>query len=192
MKLRIQVGGLLLALLAACPLTFSQQKTTPTKPTTSPAKSTSAPAKTAPAKPKTAEEQNIQAYIDLIRSNVRQEKAQILGAVMQLNASDAAKFWDIYNDYDGELNKLNQMRSDNIIEYAKNYDTMTDTKADELIQNAIKFQKQRNELLYSCYEKVKGALGGTQAARFVQVEGQLLQIIDLQISSNLPLVGGGE
>ncbi len=191
MKVRIPVWGLVLALLAMCPLAFSQQKTAPTKATTAPAKTTTAPAKASSAKPKTAEEQNIQAYIELMRSNVRQEKAQILGTVMQLNASDAAKFWDIYNDYDAELNKLNQMRSDNIIEYAKNYDTMTDAKADELIQNAINYQKQRNELLYSCYAKVRDAIGGTQAARFVQVEGQLLQIIDLQISSNLPLVGGG-
>ncbi len=183
MKVRIPVWGLVLALLAISPFAFGQQKAKPTK-------TTSAQSNAAPAKPKTAEEQNIQAYIDLIRSNVRQEKAQILGAMMQLSPGDAAKFWDIYNDYDIELNKVNQLRVDNIIEYSKNYGTITDAKADELIKNAISFQKQRNELLYNCYAKVRDAIGGKEAARFVQVESQLLQIIDLQISSNLPLVGG--
>jgi hypothetical protein len=36
---------------------------------------------------------------------------------------------------------------------------------------------------------VKQALGGITAARFVQVEDQLLLIIDLQIDSSLPVVG---
>jgi hypothetical protein len=39
------------------------------------------------------------------------------------------------------------------------------------------------------YELVKQALGGITAARFVQVEDQLLLIIDLQIDSSLPVVG---
>jgi hypothetical protein len=36
---------------------------------------------------------------------------------------------------------------------------------------------------------VKAALGGITAARFLQVEHQLLLIIDLKIASSLPVVG---
>ena len=63
------------------------------------------------------------------------------------------------------------------------------TKADELIQKAMSYRKQRSELLAKYYERVKQALGGITAARFVQVEDQLLLIIDLQIDSSLPVVG---
>ena len=69
------------------------------------------------------------------------------------------------------------------------YDNMTDEKADELIQKALSYRKQRSELLAKCYEQVKQALGGITAARFAQVEDQLLLIIDLQIDSSLPIVG---
>ena len=48
----------------------------------------------------------------------------------------------------------------------------------------------RSELLAKYYDRVKQSLGGITAARFVQVENQLLLIIDLQIVSSLPLVGG--
>jgi tartrate dehydratase beta subunit/fumarate hydratase class I family protein len=58
---------------------------------------------------------------------------------------------------------------------------MTDAKADELIQKAMAYRKQRSELLAKSYGRVKGALGATTAARFVQVEDQLLLLIDLQI-----------
>ena len=39
-----------------------------------------------------AQERNVQAYIDLLRRDVRQQKAEIMGAVMVLTADDAAKF----------------------------------------------------------------------------------------------------
>ena len=38
---------------------------------------------------------------------------------------------------------------------------------------------------------MKQALGAITAARFVQVENQLLEIIDLQIAANLPIAGSG-
>ena len=89
---------------------------------------------------------NIQEYIDLLRSDVRQQKAEIMGSVMQLSASDAAKFWPIYSEYDTELIKLNDLRAANIQEYAKSYTQLTDEKADELIQKAAHSSTQRRVL----------------------------------------------
>jgi hypothetical protein len=147
------------------------------------------PAAQTAAKPATPQSLNTQEYITLLRKNVRGEKAKLMGAVMLLDADDAARFWPIYKEYDGELAKLNDMRVSNIHDYAENYMQMTDGKADELVRNAFDFQKQRDELLAKYYGKVKDSLGAVTAARFVQVEHQLLLIIDLQIASELPVVG---
>jgi len=148
----------------------------------------SAEAKTTNARP-TAKDLNVQEYIKLLRENVRSDKAKLLGAVMQLDADQAEKFWPIYKEYDAELSKVNDLRVANILEYSKTYTQMTDEKADELIRNALSYQKQRSELLNKYYGRMKEALGATTAARFVQVEHQLLLIIDLQIASELPVVG---
>ncbi|MGC2768946.1 MAG: hypothetical protein WB607_25825 [Candidatus Acidiferrum sp.] len=137
------------------------------------------------------QKKNTQAYINLLRSDVRQQKAEIMGAVMLLSAQEATKFWPIYSDYDAQLAKLNDQRVENIKEYAQNYDQMTDEKADELIQKSMAYQKQRAELLAQTYNKVKQSLGAVTAARFAMVEHQLLLIIDLQIASSLPVVGQG-
>lgn len=51
------------------------------------------------------------------------------------------------------------------------------------------YQKMRSEPLAKYYDRIKQSLGGITAARFLQVESQLLLIIDLQIDSSLPLVG---
>ena len=135
------------------------------------------------------QKQNIQEYIELMRSNVRDQKAEMMGAVLQLNIDDAAKFWPIYSEYDAELTKINDLRVANIEDYANNYTQMTDDKADALIQKAMEYRKLRGELLAKCYGRVKQSLGAITAARFVQVEEQMLLIIDLQILSSLPIVG---
>ena len=150
--------------------------------------STGQPATTAAAA-KTPEQLNTQEYIALLRENVSAEKAKLVGSVMQFDAEDAAKFWPIYRDYEAELNKLNDLRVANIKEYARTYTEMTEAKADELIKDAMIFQKQRDELLGKYYERVKQELGAITAARFLMVEHQLLLIIDLKIVSSLPVVG---
>ena len=138
-----------------------------------------------------SEQKNLAVYIDLLRKDVRQQKAEIMGSVMVLSADDAAKFWPIYAEYDAGLTRLNDQRAENIKEYARTYTQMTDEKADELIQKAWAYQRQRAELLAKTYDQVKHALGATTAARFAQVEHQLLLLIDLKIISALPVVVPG-
>lgn len=136
--------------------------------------------------------QNLAEDIKLLRKDVRDEKSKIMGAAMGLNEEQGKKFWPIYKDYDKQLAKLNDVRLGNIIEYAKNYDSMTENKADEIVNGAIAYRKKRIDLLANTYDKVRGALGAPLAARFLQVEDTLLGLIDLQIQSNLPLMWGPE
>ncbi len=144
------------AFLLSVPPLLAQDKTPPPK--------TPAKAATAPATPNT---QNLDAYVKLLRKDVRSQKSAVMSDVMQLDPDQAAKFWPIYRDYDAELAKVNNLRIANIKEYAASYNQLTDAKADELIHNSMAFQKQRSELL----------------------EYQLLLIIDLQILSQLPIAG---
>ena|SRR5260221_7776287 len=134
------------------------------------------------------QENNIQSYIDLMRADVKAEKVQVLGAMMQFSPDEASAFWPIYKSYDADLTKLGDQKLALIKEYADNYESMTDEKADELVQKSFELVSARNALLKNCYEQVKSKMGAKTAARFVQVEHQLVLIIDLQIASQLPAV----
>jgi len=166
------------AFLVSIPALLAQDNTQPQK---APTKAAAAPA--AP------NAQNLDAYIKLLRKDVRSQKFAVMSEVMQLDPDEAAKFWPIYRDYDAELTKVNDLRIANIKEYADSYNQLTDAKADELIRNAMTYQKQRMELLTKYYERMKQEMGAITAARFVQVEYQLLLVIDLQIASALPIAG---
>jgi hypothetical protein len=168
--------ALALALASFCAITASAQQPAPAPLPNDPTPSTS------------SQEANIQAYVELLRSDVRARKTEILTELMNLNDAQSAKFWPLYREYDVQLQKINDQRLNGILDYAKNFQTMTDEKADQLAKLALALENQRNELKKTYYEKMRDQLGGIVAARFLQVENQMLMVIDLQIASSLPVV----
>lgn len=130
---------------------------------------------------------NLTAYAELLRSDVRAQKVAILTEVMGFTEKEDAAFWPIYREYDLEMAKLGDQRTALIAEYAKNYTSLTDDVADSLVTRALDLESQRQAAKAKCYERVKAALSPRTAARFLQVEQQLLLIIDLQISALLPV-----
>ena len=108
--------------------------------------------------------------------------------MMDFTPEEAAAFWPIYKSYDAELTKLGDRKLAIIKDYAEHFESLSDDKANELIQKSFQVAADRDALLKKCYEQVKEKLGATNAARFVQIEHQMLLIIDLQMASQLPAV----
>src|SRR5690349_9265466 len=75
-------------------------------PAQTPAKVAAKPAGLGKAEAVSNEEMNIRAYIELLRTDVKKSKAQIMGDVMQLDADQAARFWPIYKEFETEYSAL--------------------------------------------------------------------------------------
>jgi hypothetical protein len=133
-------------------------------------------------------EMNLRAYAELLRADVRAEKVAILTELMQFTEAEDKAFWPIYREYDVELSKVNDERVGMIDEYAKNYTQVTDALADKLALKAFELETRRTGVKQKYYERMKSALSAKTAARFLQVENQLLMVIDLQIAASLPIV----
>jgi hypothetical protein len=131
---------------------------------------------------------NLRAYVELLRSDVRSQKVAILTELMDFTEAEDAAFWPIYRAYDVELSAINDDRVKLIAEYAKSYDAMTDAVAERIARGALDLEGRRHALKLKYFDRIKAALSPKQAARFLQVENQLLLIIDLQISAALPVV----
>jgi outer membrane murein-binding lipoprotein Lpp len=138
------------------------------------------------------QEQNLSADIALLRSDVRADKTKIMAAMMQLDDKDAAVFWPIYRDYESDLAKLYDERVAGILDYTDHYLQMTDVKADDLATRALQWEDQRTDLKKKYYGRFKTALSPIKAARFLQVENQLLMLVDLQVASSLPIIEASE
>jgi hypothetical protein len=131
---------------------------------------------------------NLRAYVELLRSDLRTQKVALISEVMEFTEAEDAKFWPIYRDYEAQLVAINDERIAMIKEFASSFDTLTDSVADRLAKKAIELQARRDALEASMYERVKGALSVKTAARYLQVEHQILLLLDLQIASSLPVV----
>lgn len=147
-----------------------------------------APLTVAAQTPATTEDTNLTAYMELLRSDVRAQKAAILTHLMLLTEKEDAAFWPIYREYEIELAKLNDERIATIDEYANNFGSVSDELADKLARKAIDVDRRRTALLEKYYERIRASLSAKTAIRFLQVEHQLLLLIDLQIASSLPVV----
>jgi len=138
--------------------------------------------------PEETREANLRAYADLLRSDVRAQKSAILTELMEFSESEEAKFWPVYREYETALAKINDDRLALINEYAAHYATLTDTVADRLARGALDVEARRQDLKRRYYERFASVLSPKTAARFLQVENQILLLLDLQIAASLPLV----
>jgi len=135
-----------------------------------------------------AREQNFRAYVTLLRADIKAERKDIITTIMQFTDSDAAKFWPIFQQYDAELTTIGDARMQLIVDYARNYENLTNEQADALMTKAFELEAQRSSLKKKYFDKMKTALCATQAAKFFLVENQIQHIVDLQISASLPVV----
>ena len=141
-----------------------------------------------PVTPDDTQAMNLHAYVELLRSDVRSQKIAIITEMMQFTEDEDTKFWPVYREYEAELAKLNDERLKLIKDYAASYETLTDDVADRLARGALDVEGRRHALKMKYYERFKSVVPPKTAARFLQVENQILLLLDLQIAASLPIV----
>jgi uncharacterized membrane-anchored protein YhcB (DUF1043 family) len=133
-------------------------------------------------------DKNTQAYVDLLRKDLRTQKQSLVDQAMGLEAAQKAQFWTIYEGYQKELNTIWDQRVANIKKFADNYDKMTDPVADELANTMLNIEGQRTALRKKFFAEYKAKMGSRIAARFLQVEATVGALMDLQIGSAIPII----
>jgi len=138
--------------------------------------------------PAESKELNERAYVRLLRSDLKTKKEAIIKEDMQLTPQQAAAFWPIYKNYDAEQNKLIDQKLAVFQDYALNFMTTNDEKADQIAQRVIALDDQRLALRKKYYQLMKSAIPTVLVVRFFHVENQIQSLMDLQIDSTLPIV----
>ncbi|MCZ6754272.1 MAG: hypothetical protein O7E49_03065 [Gemmatimonadetes bacterium] len=128
------------------------------------------------------------AYVELLRSDVKTQRVAIITEVMQFSDSASAVFWPIYRDYEFEATKIGDDMLALIKDYAANYDSLSDEMAKDLAKRSLKIGDDRLKLRKKYFKRVEKALGSVTAAKFLQIENQIALLIDLQIAQSLPLI----
>ena len=135
-----------------------------------------------------AAQAQVESAVEVMRSDVRTQKIQILTQAMEFTSEEAAAFWPLYREYDNAMSAVWDKRVANIKAYAANFETMTDPVARQIIEQAFANDEAQLAVEKEYFEKIADILPVTKAARFIQVENQLNRMIETQIGAQLPLV----
>ena len=143
---------------------------------------------TALAQTETASGVDVETDVALLRRNLRAEKKQLLALNLTLTEAEATKFWPVYDQYAAEMAKHNDEFYTLIKEYAAKQKTLTDAEAASMIKRWADIQVELTQTRKKYIPVVEKVIAGRKAALFFQIDRRLYALMDLQISSQLPLL----
>jgi len=146
-----------------------------------------APTHSATAAPGSADAFTNQQFALLLK-DIRSVKKQVIAANMTLTDGEATKFWPVYEQYSADFAKINDTRAALVKEYSEEYGTQTDEQADSLVRRWLDVDIAAAQLRQKYVPIFRKVLPGTKAATFFQLDRRISMMIDVQLTSQLPLM----
>jgi hypothetical protein len=119
---------------------------------------------------------------------VSMERKAIVADRMQLTEAEGQEFWPIYNAYLGKHEELTRRLGDLVRQLARDFETLDDAKANDLLERYHEFREDRLELRWKTSKKLRKKIGARRAGRFYQLENKLDTLADMDLVANVPLV----
>ena len=126
--------------------------------------------------------------VQLMRQDIRSERKKIVAANLPLTETEAVKFWPAYDRYVVEHSKIYDIRYALLKEYAQNYNTMTEEQANSFIKRWTATEEQMAQLRLKWMPEFEKVISPKKTAMFYQIDRRLGLMVELQLSSQIPLV----
>jgi len=129
-----------------------------------------------------------QDLIDMIKRDINAERRTIIAEALTIPLESETEFWHMYNEMEQEFDIIADKRAKNIKKFADNYENVTDEVADELAKTHFEMEAGRLKINKTYYKKAAKLISKKEAARFIQLLGQIQLLIDIQIAAEIPLI----
>jgi len=126
--------------------------------------------------------------IALLRKDLRSQKKQIVAANLNLTDKEAEQFWPVFEKYTDELMAINNKKYAALKEYVQSYDSLTDQQAEKLTRDALEVDQSVAQLREKYIPIFEQVISPKKTAAFIQIDRRLVLLIDVQLSSSIPLV----
>jgi predicted outer membrane protein len=128
--------------------------------------------------------------MQILRDKIRADKKLVVAANMELTESEAKDFWPIYDQYQKDLQKINQRLANLLESYADDFrnKSLTDEKAKKLIDEALAIDRAEANLKSTYAPKLSKALPIRKVVRYLQIENKIRAVVKYDIASGVPLV----
>ena len=126
--------------------------------------------------------------LNLLRQNLRSQRKQLIAANLKLTDAEATKFWPIYDQYVAELIAINDKKFALIQDYADNWGKLTNEQSLTFTRQWLDADIATAQLRQKYVPIVSKALDGRKTATFFQLDRRIAMMMELQVSSQMPLV----
>jgi hypothetical protein len=126
--------------------------------------------------------------IQAARADIQTTRTKLVAANLPLTEEEGTKFWPLYNEYRGEVSKLDDRSIALLKDYAANFKTMTDEKAKDLLKQQMEIDQDRLKLKKSYLGKFEKILPQKKVARYFQIERKLDAGVQYEGAKAIPLV----
>jgi predicted outer membrane protein len=128
--------------------------------------------------------------MQILRDKIKADKKLVVAANMELTESEAKGFWPIYEQYQKDLQKINQRIVKLLESYADDFHkkSLTDDKAKKLIDEAVAIEQAEANLKSAYAPKLGKALPVKKVARYLQIENKIRAVIKYDLAQGVPLV----
>ena len=120
--------------------------------------------------------------VQLLKSNLRSQKKQIVAANMDLTDVEAEKFWPVYDRYAADLAKIYDKKIALLQEYLENYDSMSGDQAESYLRQRAAVEEDVMQLRLKYLPEFRKVLSGRETALFYQIDWRLDLIVNLQFA----------
>ncbi len=128
--------------------------------------------------------------MEILRAKIKADKKLVVAANMELTESEAKDFWPIYEQYQKELQKINQRIGKVLESYADDIrkKSLSDDKAKNLIDEAVSIEQAEAGLKSAFAPKLSKALPVKKVARYLQIENKIRAVVRYDLAQGVPLV----
>jgi hypothetical protein len=122
------------------------------------------------------------------RAIIQANRTQIVLNTLGLSEEQIEAFSPVYLDYWEEMNQENTRLADLILDYAANFEDLSDDKALSMLDKYLDIQKRKIAIKKKHVKKFKKVLTPKKLVQLYQIENKMDAIIMMELAAEVPLV----
>jgi hypothetical protein len=134
-----------------------------------------------------SEPEDLTSDIALTRASIQLRRQTIVTSVMDLTPTEAQAFWPLYREYRIEMAKVGDRVSKLLVDYAAQYDTLTDDQAKKIMKEWLSIEKAKMDVKGKYISRFQKILPARKTMRFFQADNKLDAVLNSQLASVVPL-----
>ena len=123
----------------------------------------------------------------IIIKQIQTDRRAVYAQNLALTEDQGRVFWPIYDEYEAAAKKVTDARLELLNDYAARYAALTDADADAMLATRMKLDQDALAIRQKYAKKVRKALPGVKALRYVQLQDRIDNILAGQAFALIPL-----